>query len=490
MGTRTKVLAATVGVAVVVTLTMPLSSATGGRLPFEDCGDDELNAAGARCATVAVPLDYRQPRGRTIGVRISRIPAGDPARRRGILLFNPGGPGGPGLGYAAQLKSTLGDVADRYDLIGFDPRFVGRSTPITCGPVPIKSVFRSAGQDRAGFEESARLSGGVAKACHDRNAAVLPHAGTRNVARDMDSIRAALGERRLSYYGVSYGTDVGAAYSQLFGHRVDRMVLDSATAGGSEYEFARSTVGPAEAAMTEWAGWVARHGGEYRLGRTVAEVRATVVRLLDRAARKPIAVGRHQVDDNVLPLLLQSWLNDQGNDPVIAAALRDLTDLAAGRQVTPVAELTETLDAYDQTGPEIDNALASSFAVMCSDGSWPTNQSTYWRAIQRSRPNQPVFGPLINNIGPCAFWRATTTEPPMPVGNRVPVLIVQATRDNNTPLAGAVELHRKLTGSRLLTVDVRAHGLYPRRAEGKEPVLCAERAINNYLRDGTPPTAC
>lgn len=460
-----------------------------GQPRFEPCDDEALVEAGATCATVTVPLDHRDPGGPTIEVAISRIAAPDPAIRRGILLFNPGGPGGPGLDFPALLRSTLGEVADHYDLIGFDPRFVGRSTPITCGPTRIASLFRSAGVDRAGFKESARHSADFAERCHERHADVLPFAGTRDVARDMDVIRAALGERRLSYYGVSYGTDVGVAYSQLFSDRVDRMVLDSATAGdAAEYETARARGGPLERALDEWAAWAARHHGEHHLGRTAYEVRLTTARLVDDLARRPVVVDGHVVDDNVLPLLLDVWLNDESNDPVVTDAVSVLVDLAAGQPAPPTPELSEALAALDgEPSPETDSFVAASFAVICNDDRWPSDPNRYWRNVQSSRRTRPFFGPLVNNISPCAFWEDATTEPPPVVGNAVPALIVQAERDVNTPLAGARELHRKLTRSRLVTADVRAHGLYVRRAEGSEPVPCIEDAVHAYLHDGVLP---
>src|SRR6188472_3180472 len=125
---------------------------------FGPCEDPALTEAGAQCATLRVPVNHARPAGPSIDLAISRIRATDPAHRRGVLLSNPGGPGGAGLDYPAQLRSVLGDVADQYDLIGFDPRFVGRSNSISCGPATVSDLTRSAGLDRAGFDESARVS--------------------------------------------------------------------------------------------------------------------------------------------------------------------------------------------------------------------------------------------------------------------------------------------------------------------------------------------
>jgi pimeloyl-ACP methyl ester carboxylesterase len=438
------------------------ADASGGGLVWDKCAD----VPDAMCTTVTVPLDYAEPSGRTIEIAISRIKATG-EHRRGVLLGNPGGPGGSGLGYLADLRSLLGDAGKQYDLIGFDPRFVGASNPIDCGPTRAADVFRSPGVDRAGFKESERISREFAAACHERNPGILAHAGIRNVARDMDRIREALGERKLSYYGVSWGADLGVVYSQLFGDRVDRLVIDSVTdVEGSEYHHLR-TGERTEAGLDEWAAWAAWRHEQYGLGRTGFQVRETISRLQAYAARKPIRVGEYRVDDNALPFILRTGLGHASDYPDLAEQVRDLVDAAAGKPVAP----SEFLKVYYTPSPEIDRFAAASFAFTCNDGGWPTDLRVYWRDVQRSRDTQPFFGP---NITPCAFWRDVTSEPPLVVGNDVPMLIVQAERDD-IPLVWAQRLHRKLTGSRLVTIDSRAHGVYDERY----PSIVS--TVNEYL---------
>ncbi|MFD0889320.1 alpha/beta fold hydrolase, partial [Streptosporangium algeriense] len=192
--------------------------------PDDEAGR-ELDAAKAQCAEITVPLDYGRPDGRTIKVAMSRLKATDPAHRRGTLLYNPGGPGVPVTYLALMVKKAVPEVAARYDLIGMDPRFVGRSTPLNCGwPTPIVG---SAGPDRRSFDRTTALARDLASRCAAQRD-VLPYVSTRDTARDMDVVRAALGERKLSYLGSSYGTYLGAVYLQLFPGRADRVVLDSA----------------------------------------------------------------------------------------------------------------------------------------------------------------------------------------------------------------------------------------------------------------------
>lgn len=159
----------------------------------DDVPGRELDQAGVQCAEVTVPLDYARPGDRMIRVAISRLKATDTAHRRGVLLVNPGGPGAPALDFPLTVSAVMGEVAGRYDLIGFDHRFVGRSAPIDCGPITLAAALGSAGKDRAGFGQSVRTSAGYACRCHQRHAAVLPYAGTADLARDMDMIRARPG---------------------------------------------------------------------------------------------------------------------------------------------------------------------------------------------------------------------------------------------------------------------------------------------------------
>jgi pimeloyl-ACP methyl ester carboxylesterase len=296
----------------------------------------------------------------------------------------------------------------------------------------------------------------------------------------MDAIRVALGEATLSYYGVSWGADLGVVYSQLFGVRVDRMVVDSVTdVEGSEYHHLR-TGERTEAAFDEWAAWVAWHDQQYGLGRTGVQVRATVTKLLAQAARKPLQLGQYKVDENALPFLLQSALGDESDRAVMARNVRTFVDAAAGRAVKPSDQLNGLMGQYYELDPAIDQFAAASFAFTCNDRGWPRDPAQYWRDLKKDSKAQPIFAA---NILPCAYWQDRTAEPELKIGNDVPMLIVQAERDN-IPLVWAETLHQKLTRSALLTVDRRAHGVYDSR------VPCMVSAVNTYLGAGAVSASC
>ncbi|MEU6000354.1 alpha/beta hydrolase [Streptomyces sp. NPDC047197] len=474
----------------------PLAAYEQQRLTWGPCSkaQTELNAAGARCAKVTVPLDYDAPGGRTLQIAVSRVKATSASQRRGILLSNPGGPGGSGLANTLALRPALKQVADRYDLIGFDPRFLGESSPITCASAGPPTPPAPSTSPRADFDASVRDARSTARRCQEYgdNAELLPHASSRNVARDMDVIRAALGERKLSYYGISYGADLGAVYTQMFPRRTDRMVIDSSTDPAStQYELFQSSGEPAEAALDAWAAWAARHHATYRLGRTASDVRIRVERLLAQAERRPIGVGGQRLNAPVLRLLLKQPVQHEENDPALASIVRDLVDAATGRPVEPGPELAAMLELL--ASPDLADSMVGGAIFMCGDGGWPAggwpkDPETYWKNSVRSRADQPVFGPYVNGmIAPCAFWATEPREPGTAIANDVPVLMLQARHDNNVPYAGALALHRKLTGSRLVTADIRSHGVYGRALEGHRPVPCADRAVNSYLRTGDLP---
>ncbi|MBM7775023.1 pimeloyl-ACP methyl ester carboxylesterase [Actinokineospora baliensis] len=452
------------------------------RLTWKPCDHEVLDKAGAQCADVTVPMDYSRPRGRTITVAISRLKATDAKQRRGVMLSNPGGPGGQGLDMMVGVRERMSaDVRARYDLIGMDPRGIGRSTPVDCG-WPIGNMLRSGGENWAAFEANTALLADLARRrCSATEGEYLRHTTTRNTARDMDVVRGALGEPRISYFGWSYGTYLGAVYTQMFPGRSDRFVLDSAINPRDYGLPMMQAMGEVnEAALDDWARWTAARDAQYHLGTTPRQVRAAVEDLLRRAAHKPIPLGTTTINQHELPVVLFVHLADVRSNPTLAADVRLLVDAAAGKPVTPSPELLTILRLFQN--PTLQTQGSGQAAVLCGDAPMPRDPRTYWRTIQRIRPTQPVFGALTHNISACAFWRAPA-EPLTTIHNSTPALIVQATADTRTPYTSGVGLHRALPASRLVTLqDVRIHAIF-----GHYPNTCVETTINTYLRDGTLP---
>lgn len=431
---------------------------------------------------MTVPRDYSDPQGATIEVGISKLASTDPSARRGIMLTNPGGPGGRGLDMPVKLRAGMTpEVAAAYDVIGMDTRGLGTSTPLDCGLTEM-SWFRSAA-DRAGFDETVDRAKEAATRCWDKYPDLLPHINTANIARDLDVIRAALGEEKASYYGWSYGTFLGATYSQMFPDRIDRLVLDSAPDPAKYGVEMFQDMGQAnEKAVDDFAAWAAQRSDEYHLGSTSAEVRATIEKLIADAATTPIKVGDHQLDDHTLPFLMYvNSTSDTGNE-TFAKVLVQLKELAAGRPVTPMPEIEGLLSAMFQpelgTGPD----FAATLGILCGDVAMPTDPEWYWRNINDVRAEQPIFGGIHNAIIPCAFWQEQPAARVV-IDNDTPALQVQSLGDTRTTYEEGLGMHEAMKGSRLVTVPGRTHAVFP-----EYPNDCANAAVNDYLGTGTLPS--
>ncbi|QDY77949.1 alpha/beta hydrolase [Streptomyces qinzhouensis] len=437
---------------------------------WKGCGP-EL-PAGAECATLELPLDYREPTGPTIDVEISRRTADAPALRRGILLLNPGGPSGPGLGMPWEPAAPLPKaVTDRYDVIGFDPRGVGRSTPLTC-EVPSEQRKEARPYRSATFQRDVAETRAVAEKCRAKYGDSIRHFNTRNTARDMDAIRAALGEQKINYLGYSYGTYLGAVYSELFPHRSDRMVLDSAV--DPDLVWQKDThlyATEVERAFTRWTKWAARNADRYHLGNTPARVSRTFWKIVEQADRKPVLVGEHRYDGTELRSAMRPYFYSREAASELTVNLRKA---AAGEPVPP----------FEGAGRISDDNTHSSFnAVTCGDAAWSRSVKGYRASAERNAARYPLFGDHAFNVTPCTFWDKPV-EKPTRVRNDVRALILQNEWDSQTPLIGARGLRSHMKGSRLVTVDEgEGHGIYAANRNG-----CVDDLTTAYLAHGTYPS--
>lgn len=460
-------------VLVALTVLVPSTAAAAGQRPgiaWHDCGDAELDAAGVQCAELALPLDYAEPYGRTVTVVISRLKATDAGHRIGPLLFNFGGPGGTAVDDTLTVRDLLGEAAARFDIIGMDPRFVGRSSALDCR-LPVGNWIRAGGPDRASFERTAAFAAGVAQRCGETRGELLPYVSTRNTARDIDRVRQALGAPKLSYLGYSYGTYLGAVLMQMFPHSLDRVVLDSAVDPESYGPRLLANTGAAnEAALHTWAGWAA--GQDRGLGDSEAEVIATVDRVLAAADRRPLHVGDFRVTSSHVRLLLFNALADD-REPVYRMLAGWVTTLRDEGEPTP--ELADfltflTTDAESATG-------SVQLAIVCGDVPAVRSPAFLLADVRRAMPAEPHFAPITRTVNPCSFWPVEPREAPTRVGNAVPALIVNSTGDTRSYYAGAQRLHELLTASRMITLaGSHVHGVY-----GLYGNACVDERVGAYL---------
>ncbi|CAL2057387.1 MULTISPECIES: alpha/beta hydrolase [Streptomyces] len=451
--------------------------------PDDETGK-ELAQAGAQCTDVTVPLDYTHPGGRTITVALSRIRATDSAHRIGALVLNSGGPGGQTIGDPPWVRKAMKDVGGRYDVVGVDPRFVGRSTALDCG-WPTGSMIRGAGRDRAEFARMTSFAADLARRCRTRAGDLVPYASTRDTARDMDVIRAALGERRISYLGYSYGSYLGEVYTTMFPGRTDRVVLDGVI-DPARYgpRLLRGTEAAGRHALSDWADWTAAHDKDYGLGRTGSAVLATVEAIQSAAERAPLRVGDYRVDDQIVPTVMFNGLS-QDNPTAFgdfAQGVRDLRRAAEGHPVSPSPWLAGVLQ-FLLTGHDSGYGSAQT-AILCADGTAPRDPESYWRDLRRADPKDRLFAPVTNNINACAFW-GTPRERPTTIRTDLPALLVNATGDPRTLYSGARTVHRGWPSSRLITLqDADQHAVF-----GIFGSACVDDAVNAYLATDRLPAA-
>jgi pimeloyl-ACP methyl ester carboxylesterase len=442
----------------------------------------ELDRAGAQCGEVAVPLDYRRPQGRTITVAMSRLPATDSARRIGAMVLNDGGPGGPSLGMPVRLRAAMKEVGGRYDLIGMDPRFVGRSTPLDC-EWSVGTWLMSAGSSRRSFNGGVAFAADLARRCTTNAGDLLPYVTTRNTARDMDRIRVALGEEKISYLGYSYGSYLGSVYLQMFPGRADRVVLDGPMDPDLFGPQWLRPAGPAnEAALRSWAEWAAARDAKYHLGTKAAEVMARVAQIYEVAARRGLKVGDYLLDDRSVPWLLFGVLgNDREPARLMQTDLITTLSRATSGPVEPSMDVARLLDI--SFSDDMAAASSAQLAITCGDRAAPRAVNTYWQDIRAHRKSEPFFGGLIRNVSPCAFWPNQPQEAPTQVRNAIPALLVAADGDPRTTYPQALNLHRLLSGSRLVTVqNAQAHGMF-----GEYGNECTDHHVIDYLATGVLP---
>ncbi|MBS2539657.1 alpha/beta fold hydrolase [Catenulispora sp. NF23] len=412
-----------------------------------------------QCASLRVPRDYRDPGQGTITLEISRIRTADPAHRRGDLVVVPGGPGGSGLDYPGQMVSILPSaVLSAYDLIGFDERGVGNSTPVRCD---LPAADRAAELNYPFPAPDGSITANLAYAhtvaddCAAASGPYLADITTANSARDLDRIRAALGDPAISYVGTSYGTYLGEVYASLFPTRTDHVVLDSSVApGGVKQGISLFSQGAAET-FPALAAYLAARDSTLHLGATPAAVRATYFRLTAELDRSPLTLADGRVlTGNALRAATYSSLTNPAYYSIAAVAWQ----LAATRTTTVPGGGSGT------TLPTVipDNFVAAQDAVICQDSAWPSNPAYYVAHTAADRQRYPLTDGMSGNVWPCAFWHYRPTDPPVrpsPAGPR-DILMLQNRYDPDTAYSGARQtLHAFGHRAEMVTVDASGHGV-------------------------------
>ncbi|MDA8369007.1 MAG: alpha/beta hydrolase [Nocardiopsaceae bacterium] len=449
------------------------------------------------CGTFEVPLDYADPGGERLEIAVKRLPAsGGDAERS--LVINPGGPGGSGYDYVSAAADVISEpVRARMDVVGFDPRGVGRSAPVTCLDAAGLDEYFGAEFDsedgdsdptevtEGGLDELEQANREFVEGCRENSGELMMHLGTANVARDMDVLRGVLGDERLTYLGKSYGTYIGAQYADQFPGRVRALVLDGAL--DPTMDQLEMSVQQASGFETALRAFVEDCLGQQDCplggpGDDVDDGLERIAGLLEDAGREPLANrtgdGR-EVNRARAELGLLASLYSESRWPQARAALTDAFD----GDGTALLRLGDAL--YDR-GPDGDyeNSTAALVAVNCSDHPSPRDIGDYEEAAAEAAEESPLFGPsLAWGALPCAYWPEEAVAEPekMDAPGAAPILVVGTTRDSATPYEWAQGLASGLESGVLLTYEGDGHTAYRRGS------ACVDVAVDAYLLEEEVP---
>jgi pimeloyl-ACP methyl ester carboxylesterase len=462
-----------------------LASFYGQHLDWSDCHD------GDQCASLTVPLDYRHPSGATIELALLKVPAADPKSRLGSLVINPGGPGEPGTSYAALGAQAFGQpLLDHFDIVGFDPRGTGDSSPVDCLSDGELDRYLGADPEPSTPRELAALrvtQHQLATGCSRLSGALASHISTVEAAKDMDVLRAALGVGSLNYLGASYGTKLGATYAQLFPHRVGRFVLDGAVdvSLGTRQLTLQQAAGFQRALEAYAADCVASSGGCF-LGDSVPEVLRTISGLIDQIAAKPLPAGDRELTAGNAFYGMAVTLYSRNYWVLLTQALRSALD-GDGQALMLLA------DAYASRNPDgtfQNNSMEAFFAISCLDDPWSIPATKVPAQFPAFEKASPVFGKVFAwTLTSCRGFtpRSDQPVPTIRAKGAAPIVVVGTTRDPATPFAWAVALAHQLDSGVLLRRDGDGHTGY------HTGNTCIDDAVESYLVSGIVPknnTSC
>jgi len=433
-----------------------------GAVSWRGCG------LGAQCAVVEVPLDYAHPDGDTIPLSVTRVPARK--KRIGALFVNPGGPGGTATDFAAEIASfgLPTEITDRFDIVGVDPRGLGASD-INCHGDPHKLYGVDYSLDSpADTKALLDVSRAYIAGCRDHVGRMLPHLGTADDARDIDSVRAAMGDDKLSYLGFSYGTAIGQMLAQLHPERIRAMVLDGVVdLGESGLQLAVDQADGFEKALHDWAA-DCDADPSCPAG---PDAMASINRLSAKVERAPIPAKPRDLGPGELATGMAQPL-------YVKDAWPDLSEAVAAGLKGDGTKMVALSDQY-LSGSDSDVY----FAVNCLDFAWPSDPNAVLAAGKEAAKKAPHFGePIVNDYVRCPLWPVHGTPlPAVTAPGTPPIVVISTTNDPATPYQGGVDVAHRLKNGVLLTHKGEGHTSF---AQGDS---CVDDAVTTYLVDLTPP---
>jgi pimeloyl-ACP methyl ester carboxylesterase len=453
-----------------------LESFYSQQIAWSGCGSNQ-------CGQLEVPLDYADPEGETIEIALEMAPAsGD---RIGSMVVNPGGPGAPGTSTAEDASFYFGQaLRDRYDIVGFDPRGTGDSSPVDCLTDEELDTYLASDPDpdnRREVREFVTLGDEYWSGCEEKSGDLGNHVSTIEVARDMDVLRAVLGERKLPYFGFSYGTRLGATYAELFPENVGRFVLDGAV--DPSLPTLEGSLSQAKGFETALRAYVKDcvDGGDCFLGDSVDEGLETISDLLADIDAEPLPTddGRDLTIGNAFYGLITP-LYAKDNWPYLDQGLQEALDDGVGNTLLLLADFYASRDKDTYT----DNSVEAIGVINCLDDPWaitPQEAPDYFDDFEKV---SPTFGRVFAwSLSSCDGYPFESTEPEIEIdgSGADPIVVIGTTRDPATPYEEAVAMAEQLESGVLLSRDGDGHTAYNRGN------ACIDDAVHAYLIEGTVP---
>lgn len=448
---------------------------------------DWRGCGSLECATILVPIDWSNPNGQTTSLAINRLPARDQSNRIGSLLINPGGPGGSGLELTEYFASFAGrGVLDRYDVIGFDPRGVGESSPVSCGTDPELNDYYltdTAIETQADLDRSRQVTAAFAERCRELTGPLVENVDTASAARDMDVIRALVGDDALHYIGFSYGSQLGATYAALYPDRVGHLVLD----GAVDFllpaeELSRGQAHGFEVALEAYLSDCFTQA-DCPFPSSMSGAKRLIKSVTDEALSQGISTGREELNGNLLVYGIVVTLYDEASWPYLTAAFDETLNQGTAAIFLELANFY--LDR-DTNGRYITNSNEAFTAIGCLDEpeaeEWSLAEFRDFGDVAREA--SPTFGWWFASSAGCEGWPWTADEIVSDLSGAAgdtPVIVIGTTGDPATPFEWAVSLAGRMPTASLLVYEGEGHTAYGRSNN------CIKDAVDAYLLDDVVP---
>jgi pimeloyl-ACP methyl ester carboxylesterase len=441
------------------------------RLDWQPCGH------GFFCSTMLAPLDYAKPDGTAITLMVAKRPAKND-KRLGSLIINPGGPGGSGVGYVGYFDAA---GLEDYDIIGWDPRGVGRSTPVSCwGQADLDRYFAmdSSPDDAAELQARIDEQTDFGKSCLNGSGTLLEHISTMDTVRDLDLLRGLVGDAKLNYFGASYGTRIGALYAETYPQRVGRMILDGAVDVNNTSKITQ--VDGFERALHHFASWCAEEN--CRMGSQQDDVILVIKDFLDGLDQQPLKAGDRMLSQQQgVEAVFYSMYGGTASWPMLREALEKAIYDKDGSKMLQLADASDRRNRDGSYG-QLNYAFP---AIRCLDSPDNSVRAAERRLAQESR-SAPILGPLNGPDLVCALWpiKSAPKPPRVDVTGAPPIIVIGTTGDPATPYEYAQSMAQELGSGVLVTLDGEGHLAYGQSACVRKLVV-AYLVDNEVPRDGT-----